>query len=197
MSQQRHTETTSKIKQTFTILLKEKGLDALSVSDIARGSQINRGTFYLHYLDKYDLMDKLQEELIQDLLAILDTDVELSEMDNPLDIIPYSQILKALQYVKQEFTFIETLVGEHGDPKFVAKFKAIISAVIKEKVSHSSNLKLGTEHLPKDYADEILLSGVVSIILLWIRKGAIESPEQIAKMITQTRFLSPSEIAHA
>ncbi|MDH6367637.1 MULTISPECIES: TetR/AcrR family transcriptional regulator [unclassified Breznakia] len=185
MSTQRHTETTNKIKKTFTKLLKEKGLDAMSVTDIARGSKINRGTFYLHYLDKYDLMDKMQDDLIHDLTLILDDQIESAESNTPSSIFSYAQIVKALQYVKQEFAFIETLSGEKGDPKFVARFKAYIAELIKEKVQHSQNLKMGMDYLPKDYADEVLLSGVFSIILLWIDKGAIETPKQVADMIIQ------------
>ena len=55
--QKRQTSTKTDIRKTFIELLNTKGFDNLTVSDIARGSDINRGTFYLHYVDKYDLME--------------------------------------------------------------------------------------------------------------------------------------------
>lgn len=44
------------IKETFISLLEEKGFEKISVSDLTEHANINRGTFYLHYQDKYDLL---------------------------------------------------------------------------------------------------------------------------------------------
>jgi AcrR family transcriptional regulator len=40
-------------------LVKEKGYNQVTVSDICKKSSINRNTFYLHYLDKDDLVGKM------------------------------------------------------------------------------------------------------------------------------------------
>ncbi|MBF6633531.1 MAG: TetR/AcrR family transcriptional regulator, partial [Planococcus sp. (in: Bacteria)] len=50
-------KTKEKIQKSFLQLLQEKNFIKVSVQDIAKASGINRGTFYLHYLDKYDLLD--------------------------------------------------------------------------------------------------------------------------------------------
>lgn len=44
----RNTQTKEKIKRTFIDLINEKGLESMTVRDVARKSEINRGTFYLH-----------------------------------------------------------------------------------------------------------------------------------------------------
>lgn len=191
---QRNTETKKKIKQSFTELLKEKGIDSLTVSDIARRSGINRGTFYLHYIDKYDLMEQLENDVIKDLNGILLADIEGIDKDNPIELIPYPVIFDALNYVKKDFEFIEGISGVGGDPMFVEKFKDILENLLKTKVDESDYLKLEMKDLPNDYAKEILLSSVMAIILLWIRKGAVESPEEIATMITKAKVISAYEL---
>ncbi|MGZ2546862.1 TetR/AcrR family transcriptional regulator [Staphylococcus saprophyticus] len=35
--------------------------DEISVKDICKLAEISRGTFYLHYQDKYDLVSKYQK----------------------------------------------------------------------------------------------------------------------------------------
>ena len=60
----RNTQTKEKIKRTVIDLINEKGFESMTVSDVARKSEINRGTFYLHDVDKYDLMEKLVREVI-------------------------------------------------------------------------------------------------------------------------------------
>ena len=36
----------------------------MTVSDLAREADINRGTFYMHYVDKFDLRDQLLDDVI-------------------------------------------------------------------------------------------------------------------------------------
>jgi len=46
--------TKAAIREALVALIEEKGFDALTVKDIATRANINRGTFYLHYKDKFD-----------------------------------------------------------------------------------------------------------------------------------------------
>ena len=45
------------ILNAFLKLLKEKGFEKITIQDIADEADINRGTVYLHFEDKYHLMD--------------------------------------------------------------------------------------------------------------------------------------------
>lgn len=51
MADKRIDATRAKIKRAFTELVAERGLDRLSMSDIARRADLNRGTLYLHFTD--------------------------------------------------------------------------------------------------------------------------------------------------
>ena len=193
MGNKRKTASKQEIKRAFTRLIHEKGFEGLTVMEIAREAGINRGTFYTHYIDKYDLMDKLEMETINDLKAIL-LRPNVGDVNDPLELIPYPLILEALIYVKQDFDFISALAGPGGDPQFVAMIKGILSELIESKISQSTELEFKKENLPEDYALEILLSSIVAIILLWIKKGGTESPDDIATMVFKARQISPYEL---
>ncbi|MBO0412889.1 TetR/AcrR family transcriptional regulator C-terminal domain-containing protein [Enterococcus hulanensis] len=194
MAKERSTQTKAKLKNSFIKLVREKGLDNVTVSDLARDSQINRGTFYLHYLDKYDLMEKLEEQAINDLKQILLFDKNTENLNDPIELIPYDAILKALIYVKNDFDFIKTLASDGGDPNFILMIKEILSQMIDSKIQQSEKLTFSQKMLPEDYAREILLSSMVAILVLWIKKDAAESPEEIAVMITKAKQISPYEL---
>ena len=193
MVQKRKTATKSRIKTAFTELLKEKGIEGLTVMDIARKAGINRGTFYAHYVDKYELIEKLEMEIIYDLKQILIRSEE-GDPNDPVELIPYSLILESLVYVKHDFAFISAIAGKGGDPQFITMVKEILSELITIKIAQSPELEFKKGNLPEDYAQEILLSSIVGIILLWIKKGAKETPEEIAQMITKAKQLSPYEL---
>lgn len=50
------------ITQAFIKLSKSKSFSDISVKDITEEAMINRATFYNHFLDKYDLLEKVVEE---------------------------------------------------------------------------------------------------------------------------------------
>ena len=61
-------KTQAAIKKAFFELLKSKGMDQVKVSEICERADLNRGTFYLNYLDKYDLLEKVIQDAIEQLI---------------------------------------------------------------------------------------------------------------------------------
>ncbi len=55
------------IKESLFALIEEKGFEHISVKDITDKAMISRNTFYLHYSDKYDLLNKICDELTRKL----------------------------------------------------------------------------------------------------------------------------------
>lgn len=56
--------TLSVIREAFFALLAEVGFAKMTVADICCRADINRGTFYLHYEDKFSLLDALIDEAL-------------------------------------------------------------------------------------------------------------------------------------
>ena len=57
------------LQQTLSDLMHEKSFDAITVQDIAERSTLNRATFYAHFEDKYDLLDSIIREGVEQALA--------------------------------------------------------------------------------------------------------------------------------
>lgn len=67
MAQNRQTSTKPHIREALIQLLLKEKFETISVSKLCQCAGTNRGTFYLHYLDKYDLIETLKEEIIAQL----------------------------------------------------------------------------------------------------------------------------------
>lgn len=63
----RSQKTRKAICDAFSELLAEKELHKITVQEIADKADVNRVTFYKHYLDVYDLYDKIEEEVLIEL----------------------------------------------------------------------------------------------------------------------------------
>lgn len=192
MAQKRNTKTEQHIREALTRLLKTKGFDALTVSDVSREAGINRGTFYTHYVDKFDLLAKQIDSVIDDLTEILlagDT-----SQAGASDLIPRENVLVALRYVRDNYEFVSALTSNGTDPRLQERLKDVLAQLLEREAARYPNLTLSYNGLPRDYGREMLLSSVTSVIWLWIRKDCAETPEQICGYIYLNKDLSPSEL---
>ena len=64
------------IQNIFLELLKEKPVAKITVKEICERAEINRSTFYKHYQDVYDLMEKLENEAVEAFEKLLDSYVQ-------------------------------------------------------------------------------------------------------------------------
>lgn len=63
----RYIKTERAIREAFFSLLEEGTFERITVKDITERAMINRNTFYLHYKDKFDLINSILIGFIQDL----------------------------------------------------------------------------------------------------------------------------------
>ena len=48
-------------------LMKEQTFETIRIRQLIDLAEVNRSTFYRHYLDKYDLLEKIEDRLLGDL----------------------------------------------------------------------------------------------------------------------------------
>lgn len=77
---QRKVKTQQAIQDAFLQLRKDKPLEQISVTELARLARISKATFYLHYRDIFDLSEKLQTASIRQVLDQID--ISPSVMDH-------------------------------------------------------------------------------------------------------------------
>jgi AcrR family transcriptional regulator len=108
------------IQQAFAELTVEKGFAALSVQDIADRAMVNRSTFYRHYLDKYDLLEKYMD----DVYALAAEEERLAEKSGQIpDGVPRG-LFCMLKNIQRRVDFYRVMLGPKGDPVFVQRLRA-------------------------------------------------------------------------
>ncbi len=195
MARQRQTKTEAKIKAAFTTLVKNRGFDAMTVSDLAREADINRGTFYMHYVDKFDLRDQLLDDVIADLTSILIS--EPRDDGGTLDvedIITCQSLISAMRYIKQDYAFFDAITSSGNDMQLYERVKAVIKQLLLGQVSRLRKAPDGIPGIPWEYATEILVSSTSSVLWMWLRRGCKESPETISAIIERSKSIAPVDV---
>ena len=60
------------IRDTLLELMQEKGFQQVTVTELCKRAELNRGTFYLHYLDLNDVLDDIFAELLSQTTCVMD-----------------------------------------------------------------------------------------------------------------------------
>ncbi|MBQ6492193.1 MAG: TetR family transcriptional regulator [Atopobiaceae bacterium] len=96
------------IHEAFFELMREEGFAKMTVADICRRAEINRGTFYLHYVDKFALLDEVIDEA-------LDADPPFEELDNTLcQRIPTNEAYRLLYSSPDTLPHVMSRIIERG-----------------------------------------------------------------------------------
>ena len=173
-TQKRKTTTKTDLKGALTRLLREKDFEAISVSDITREAGVNRGTFYLHYVDKFDMMNQLINEILQNILILL----KEGNPKNKEEALP--SIVKIFEYLREDFDFIHAMTLNRFN--YTTKLIHDFLYELTKQITPIQETIQSVYPLPADYATEVFIYSNSAIFIHWIQKGAVESPEEIAKI---------------
>ncbi|WP_308623234.1 TetR/AcrR family transcriptional regulator [uncultured Enorma sp.] len=191
MADKRTEATRAKIKRAFTHVMAERGFGRLSVSDVARRADLNRGTVYLHFTDKYDMLSQFEDELLDNITGIL-FDMSCQDASPSIDaFVPNANVLASLRYMQREIALFQALMGPDGDPRFAERLKKTLGEHLLAEVSNLPGVKIDIGDIPVAYAREIALGSIMAIVTLWLNNGAGETPEFIAHVIDVAKRTAP------
>ena len=182
------------IKTALSELIQEKGFDHLSITDLTQRANINRGTFYLHYQDKYDLLEKFENEVLDDINTNAENfiksikDIDFLGEDFSNEIKPF--INKVFTYIKENYIIMKVILGPKSDMRFQNKIKKALNILLTEK-GWDNYFDSQNTFVAKNYFISYLVSAHIGVIRQWIDSGMNESAENMAEMISKMFFLGP------
>lgn len=182
------------IKTALSELIQEKGFDHVSITDLTQRANINRGTFYLHYQDKYDLLEKFENEVLDDINTNAENfiksikDIDFLGEDFSNEIKPF--INKVFTYIKENYIIMKVILGPKSDMRFQNKIKKALNILLTEK-GWDNYFDSQNTFVSKDYFISYLVSAHIGVIRQWIDSGMNESAENMAEMISKMFFLGP------
>ncbi|WP_078410145.1 TetR/AcrR family transcriptional regulator [Priestia abyssalis] len=180
------------VRDALTELMEEKGFEGITVRDLTEKADINRGTFYLHYRDKYDLLEQSENEILQEIQ-------EFMKEANPNDIVnanmldePLSFVVKLFEYIKENGRFMKLILGPQGDPAFQVKLKEFMKVNFHQKIATISKEDM---LVPVDYLMAYVTSAHLGVIQQWLAGDMKQSPQEMALTLAKMTFFGPGYAA--
>lgn len=147
------------LKSGFASLMKEQEFKDIRVKDITDLVDLNRGTFYLHYTDTYDLLEKIENEVLDDFQTMIDTYCPQMEGTSMLPVIA-----PIVDYIVDNLDICRVLFQNKTSNDFWKKFQLLIHnngvSIIRMKFSDYNQ-----EYL--EYFFSFITSGIIGLIKEW------------------------------
>lgn len=184
--------TIESIKEAFVALIEEKGFESITVKDITTTAKINRGTFYAHYQDKYDLMNRCQEEFMLEMSNIAKQNIAklvASINTNNSILQPLEIAVLIFEFLERNRKFIKAILGPNGDLSFQTKLKNFMWKTLFE--STENPIKQVNLLVPGEYLVSYIASAHIGVIQQWLLEDRKETPQEMAQILSTITLNGP------
>ncbi|MCF0137184.1 MAG: TetR/AcrR family transcriptional regulator C-terminal domain-containing protein [Oscillospiraceae bacterium] len=155
------------IRESFLDLLEQKPIEKISVTEICKRADINRGTFYSHYSDPFELKESLERELMDIFVgsASRTEDGRLTAKD-------------ALSILQENKDLCRLFCGPNGD------MDAFVKIIMDNSVNYFQDILRSGARVPELHREclhAMLVSAVSALIKFWFENDMRDDPELIAE----------------
>lgn len=186
---QRFQETDRRIRGSMLQLLQTLPLEKITVGALCQMSGCNRSTFYAHFLDTYDLMDKIQLEIYRDLKEKFEGRTFLADRMVRADLL-----VGLLAHIADNRFFYRAYLAsgraELEQPKqmlYQQYFQPYFARLGFDLQNEWDSRQAG-------YYFRFFFDGMLSVIGAWLEEDCPESPEQLAGIIWKSIAPVPAEL---
>lgn len=168
MSRERIINSTKELlKKSLLELLTKKPLSKITIKELCERVDINRTTYYRYYLDQYDQLEKIENEIFNNMGKFIE---DINTKNNG-DMV--KSVLTYIEKEKQEFK----ILLENGDMNFQTKLLSFIGKKLFQNV------------MPNDLDTEIkyiyTAVGSFGVVSEWIKGNIKLSVDELSKKILE------------
>jgi len=178
------------LKQSLAELMNEKEFKDITIKDITERADLNRGTFYLHYSDTYELLMAMEDDVLSDFQDMINTYLNV---DSYTDLMPV--LCPVVHYIVENEEICRNLFENNASSRFHSKFRHLIQengeVIINRMFASPDPTSL-------EYYFEFVTFGLIGLLHRWLAGGMAESETEIARignkaiLAVNTAFIKPT-----
>lgn len=165
-------KTRLRLQEALFALAGERGIDNISVSDIAQRAGVNRTTFYLHYSDKETLL----ADALDLVAARAGAQIDGMHVVGPE---PPAPLVGFLAHVGEHADLYQRVFTEPGYGVVIARLREHVSAAISRLAADPSRVPV--HDAPVDFMAAGIAGAIMGMLGSWLGDTPRASPEQAAR----------------
>jgi AcrR family transcriptional regulator len=171
-SDRRIRRTKKLLLNSLTKLMIDKKINKITVTELTELADVNRSTFYLYYKDIYDMIDKIESEMFEE----LDHQLKKLYISDPSRENTLAFFLFIFEFIRENSDMCKILLGQDGDYTFLNRLKKVI---MESQPPNMNKL----DNTGNRYFMPFAVSGCIGAIQTWLQEDMVTSPEDISEFI--------------
>lgn len=167
-------KTRKNIMETFVDLISRKDFKHITINEIAVSANVNRGTIYLHYEDKYDLLDQCVAYSLTEL-------AKHCEIGMAGEGLAKEAIENTFIYMGDHGFLYRTLLQNNG----VTAFRNKLMDILLQNIDKQININNLGNKKQNDIFIQFMASGVVGVIVWWITNSMPYPAKDVTEQVWQ------------
>ncbi len=166
-------QTTKKLlRDALLTLLNEKPLRSITVKELCAHAKLNRGTFYAHYRDVYDLMEQIEAEMKVAFFEALEPMISGAE---PLS--PPKLTKKVFECIETNADLCRVAIGPYGDREFTRR---LLRESRERSIQSCLDAFPNADRWQIEAYFTFVTGGCYALMERWIRREIKESSSDLA-----------------
>lgn len=167
-------------------LMEEMSIEKITVNRIAERAKINRVTFYLHYRDIPDMLEKMAEDMAEDVLQVVSGSADNLQA---ADDMKWPMLENLLTHIAENSKFYKIVLTSRKSTIFTDRLFRLMSDLISARVESRLAARDASEvTVQKDIAVWYGSAALIGTIIAWLREDMPYTPQYLAKQITSLRL---------
>lgn len=175
-TQDRRIKRTKMLLQNALVdLMLEKAVGKISVKELTQKADVNRSTFYLHYLDIYDMLEQMENEFVETIQGFF------HDFFTPLPTsMPLMLFVNISEWLEQDKEYYVKLLRGSASGYI---FEELESRIRDEFLTLLYLIFLDEESLDLRTRVNFTVSGTVGVLRMWVMEGGNISLVELSETI--------------
>lgn len=172
-------KTRAVLRQGLVRLMAEKSIQDITVTELCAACDVNRGTFYLHYTDVFELLHSVEDELLAEFERVLDSLTPHTVFSGET---PSPAMCRMLELLADNADLCRVLLCQNGDMAFVERVKGVVRRRVLDEWA-AQFFERGAHAAVYHYAYEFVVSGCIGMLQYWMERDMPLSAREMAAMM--------------
>ncbi|SDX99482.1 TetR/AcrR family transcriptional regulator [Paenibacillus sp. CF384] len=175
------------LRDAFIELLQEMELEKISVNRLAERATLNRVTFYLHYRDMPDMLEKMADDMIEEITSIINAPKPLIQ-SSAADEVEWPILVELLEHIAENHKFYKVILATKRTTVFTERLLKLLTKMISERLERPEfDHDFAASGIHRDIAIWYGSSALIGTIVSWLRNDMPYTPVFLTKQLSLLR----------
>lgn len=163
--------TEKQLEEALIRLLRKKDIQRITVKELAEEADITRATFYQHYSDPYEMLKKMQDDVLLQVQEIINVTTGGDSYGF------FTQLFECLSGETVRPEILSFYTGEGTG------YERIGNSIHNNYMLRWGQSFTGDQMKQYEYYRYYIVFGCIAVVENWVNHGKQETPEQMSKIL--------------